>query len=520
MPRYELVTEKRNRFWDITLEGTRVVVRHGRRGTNGTYEDESLLSLEDARARFDQLVAEKLAEGYRLVSTTPPVTTPKRLRRLRRFEDGNSFREVELDGLALTQRTGLLKPAPGTEEPDPETTGFDTLKEASEAFERLVLVYGKRHTLTASQDTEVSTANQPQPATVAQSPGLEAAILATPDDPKPWAVYTDFLLSEGDARGDYAVAVRGGKSAELERLLRSAGTTLFGRLAPFARTLRLEHNAAGFPTAAELRALEELSLEAATRELLALPLSRFITSLGFGPPGRGDEESWAPTVRAVVESARAPNVRSLRFPYDSEQSGRAGFGDFSSCWRALPALEELHLRSDPGGVLGDIDAPRLKRFVRASNALSADELKSIVDARWPALEHLELWLGAPDHGGQATAELLAPLLRTRALPALTSLGLVNSALVDELLPMLVASPLLPRLRRLDLSFSGMTSADRLVAHAKSLAHLEVLDVQFNHLDPDECDRIAAVLPQAVVSGQYGYDEEEDEDEDRYDAVGE
>jgi hypothetical protein len=442
------------------------------------------------------------------------MTAPKRLRRLRRFEDGTSFREVELEGRAVTQRTGLLGSARGADEPDPETTGFDTLKDAEEAFERLVLVYGKRHTLTASKDTEVSAANEPPPApTEARSPELEAALLAAPDDPKPWAVYTDFLLSEGDVRGDYAVARRGSRGAEVERLLRLAGPALFGRLAPSARTLRLEHNAAGFPTAVELRALEELSLEGATHELLRLPISRFITSLSFGPPGRGDEASWAPTMRAVVDSSRAASVRSLRFPYDSEQPGRVGFGDLSSFWKRLPALEELHLRSAPGGVLGHIEAPRLKRFVRASTGLSRAELESIVEAGWPELEHLELWLGFPDQGGQSTAEVLSPLLRERSLPKLTTLGLVNSSLVGELLPMLVTSPLLPRLRRLDLSYSRLTSADRLIAHAKAFEHLEVLDLRLNQLDPEQCDRISAALPKAVVSSQFGEDEYDEDDDD-------
>jgi predicted DNA-binding WGR domain protein len=543
MPRYELVTDKRNRFWDITLEGRRIDLRFGRRGSNGEVGRESLPTVVAARARYEHLVAEKVAEGYRLVSGDQPATVAKKFRSLRRFEDGRLFREIELEGRTVTQRNGALDARPDAAPPDDEATAYDTEHEARDAFERIAFVYGKRHTLTVSEDIEVQPSDDPElevgptvaenaefeaaiaaAPTVAENPELEAASAAAPGDAEPWAVYTDFLLSEGDPRGEYAVLTRGGatKASDLARLLRLRGQALFGPLAAYARplALALQHNAAGFPTGVEVHPLEDLTLDEVTRHLLGLPLARFIESLRFGLSSGRQEDTWTTTMQAVIESPRAGALRSLEFSFEPEDSELSwvAFGDFSACWKGLPSLEVMRLRSGAGGVLGDIVAPRLKRFVRESGGLSSDELKSIVDAKWPALEHLELWLGTRSYGAQATGALLAPLLYERPLPKLTSLGLVNGEFPDELLPMLVTSPLLPKLRRLDLSKSTLTRADWLVAHAKAFEHLEVLDLSENLLDDEHCARLKAVLPNVVVDAQR--DDGGEDEEDRYAAVGE
>ena len=53
---------------------------------------------------------------------------------------------------------------------------------------------------------------------------LEAAIVAAPDDPGPWGVYSDWLQERGDALGDRIARPEGGHATWLEGLAREAAT--------------------------------------------------------------------------------------------------------------------------------------------------------------------------------------------------------------------------------------------------------------------------------------------------------
>ena len=53
-----------DKFWAITLEGTRHTVRFGRKGTAGQEQHKEFDNNPAARAAFDKLIAEKLKKGY------------------------------------------------------------------------------------------------------------------------------------------------------------------------------------------------------------------------------------------------------------------------------------------------------------------------------------------------------------------------------------------------------------------------------------------------------------------------
>jgi hypothetical protein len=272
----------------------------------------------------------------------------------------------------------------------------------------------------------------------------------------------------------------------------------------------------------------ELALADATREFLALPLAQFVEQLRFGLAHFESNNDWGPTLEAVTSSARASDIRSLRFDaytYADQEISWTGFGDFSAAWPKLPRLEELVIRSGAGGTLGTLELPALKKFVRISGGLGAAELRAITAADWPALEHLEIWLGTAAYEGEASLELLFPILGGRGLTNVRHLGLVNCELVDTLIPALAGSAILPRLRTLDLSKGtmGSVATTELLAHAARFAHLSALDLTENCLTDEECSRIRAALPQVAAGEQRGEREDGDEDHDddgRYVAVGE
>jgi predicted DNA-binding WGR domain protein/cell wall assembly regulator SMI1 len=59
-----------NKFWTLTLEGSKHVVEFGRVGTKGQEQTKAFDSPEAARVAFDKLVAEKLKKGYHDAGTT------------------------------------------------------------------------------------------------------------------------------------------------------------------------------------------------------------------------------------------------------------------------------------------------------------------------------------------------------------------------------------------------------------------------------------------------------------------
>ncbi|MDA7980664.1 MAG: STM4015 family protein [Pirellulales bacterium] len=61
---FEYADGKSFKFWMIDLQGTDIVTRYGRIGTNGQESKKSFASEEKARKEFDKLVKEKTRKGY------------------------------------------------------------------------------------------------------------------------------------------------------------------------------------------------------------------------------------------------------------------------------------------------------------------------------------------------------------------------------------------------------------------------------------------------------------------------
>jgi hypothetical protein len=196
------------------------------------------------------------------------------------------------------------------------------------------------------------------------------------------------------------------------------------------------------------------------------------------------------------------------------------YGDFSSSLNSFASLEVLNVRSGAGGSLGQVNLPRLRKFVRESGGLSGAELEEILAAKWPALESLELWFGSENYGAEGTTEHVQRLLAK--LPAgVTHLGLANCEFVHQLLPVLAASPVLKRLRTLDLSKGVLRDGDldTLLRDRAAFAHLDTLDLDENQIN-ERVEELKQALPKASCAQQRVDELDEDDEDGRYAAVGE
>jgi hypothetical protein len=87
--------------------------------------------------------------------------------------------------------------------------------------------------------------------------------------------------------------------------------------------------------------------------------------------------------------------------------------DVSPLFTAFPLLEVLGLRGGNRLSLGRPSHPKLKTLIVETGGLPGHVVREVCSADLPALEHLELWLGSENYGGDSTLADLAPILSGR-----------------------------------------------------------------------------------------------------------
>lgn len=354
------------------------------------------------------------------------------------------------------------------------------------------------------------------------APELEAAFVSRRDAASA-EVLSDVLQGSGDPVGELAALVRRFE-VQPRDWLEANREQVFGALQvdvdEHVRELEFVH---GFLDGVTLRANSlalrhakrgTIPLHLLTAQLLQSSLGRFVRRLRFGNPL---ELSWGETMAVVAASPQAAHVTELRFDdydYEDNELSWTAFGDFSQAWARLPSLEVLHVRAGGAGVLGRLELPRLRTFIRETGGLPVDQFDDLLAARWPKLEHLAVWTGREEYGAAVDVDRLEQLFQSPHLPSVRHFGLVNCEVVHEALPVLARSKLLPRLRSLDLSLGVLNDDDvpLLLSLAPAFRHLELLDLSENQLSPAGEAALRA-LGNVVLTGQR-------EDDERYTAIGE
>jgi hypothetical protein len=152
--------------------------------------------------------------------------------------------------------------------------------------------------------------------------------------------------------------------------------------------------------------------------------------------------------------------------------------DISPLFAAYPQMEHLCVRGADGLRLGSLKHDRLKSLVIQSGGLGANVVREVAAADLPELEHLELWLGTDGYGGDATVADLAPILDGESFPKLKYLGLRDSQIADDIARAVATSPMIERIRVLDLSMGALTDEGAAaLLTSPAIARLEKLDVR-------------------------------------------
>ncbi|NKZ01730.1 STM4015 family protein [Nocardiopsis alborubida] len=206
-----------------------------------------------------------------------------------------------------------------------------------------------------------------------------------------------------------------------------------------------------------------------------------------------------PLKRALLEVA--PDLTGLRslfycdVTFEEIEVSWIELGDMAPVLAAFPLLTEFAVRGT-----GDMSlhVPRhdsLRRLTLQGGGLPAKLTREIVSSGLPHLEHLELWLGVENYGGDTTPEDLAPVLSGEVFPGLGSLGLRNAEHTDDWVPVLAEAPVTSRLHTLDLSLGTLTDrgARALVEAAPAFGHLKRLDLHRHYLSEEMSGHVQAAF---------------------------
>jgi hypothetical protein len=200
--------------------------------------------------------------------------------------------------------------------------------------------------------------------------------------------------------------------------------------------------------------------------------------------------------------------------------------DVTPLLAGFPALEEFGVRGGTDLRFPAVRHEALRTLVVESGGLPAQVVRGISASDLPALEHLDLWLGTPDYGGDSEAADLEPLLSGARLPRLRHLALRNSEMQDAVAAAVASAPVVQRLEVLDLSMGVLTDEGAAaLLGGQPLTHLRKLDLHHHYLSEPFVERIRQTLQPAGVEVDLdrGHAEEDTGDDAtvwRYVAVGE
>ncbi len=189
--------------------------------------------------------------------------------------------------------------------------------------------------------------------------------------------------------------------------------------------------------------------------------------------------------------------------------------DISPILQAYPQLEILQVRGGDGLEFSPpIRHDNLKALIIETGGLSRDTVAQIFNMNLPALEHLELWFGSEDYGGNCWVEDLNPILFAEKFPNLTYLGLRNSQFADEIVNTIVGSLIIDSLSVLDLSMGTLSDVgSEQLFNCSAISNLDILNLSDNFISEKMvkklCDRFSKFGVQVLV------DRQEKENDDSY-----
>jgi hypothetical protein len=174
--------------------------------------------------------------------------------------------------------------------------------------------------------------------------------------------------------------------------------------------------------------------------------------------------------------------------------------DVGPLLNAFPKLEILRVRGGQGLRISRLEHQNLRALIVETGGFSRFTLRDLMDCNFPSLGHLELWLGARNHGWNATMAGLQPILNGARFPKLKHLGLRNSEIVNEIARAIVSAPVLSQLHTLDLSLGNLSDpGGRALMGVARYLPLQILNLSHHYLSPSVLKALKMKLRCKVIA---------------------
>lgn len=260
---------------------------------------------------------------------------------------------------------------------------------------------------------------------------------------------------------------------------------------------------------------DEKNMAEKVTELSNDPNAGKLEALVIGMWNEPYENSSSSIIDALVEAKnRFTNLKALFIGDMTGEDCEISWiiqSDISPILRAYPNLEILQVK---GGTHLAFNPPirhdNLKALIVETGGLSRVTVDEICTMNLPALEHLEIWFGSANYGGDTWIENVKPILEDLIFPNLNYLGLCNSEFTDEIAHAIVYSPLLDSISVLDLSMGTLgNDAAQVLLDCPKINNLDMLNLDDNFLSTETLKKFFK-LDVEVFS-----EEQKEEDEDYY-----
>jgi hypothetical protein len=192
--------------------------------------------------------------------------------------------------------------------------------------------------------------------------------------------------------------------------------------------------------------------------------------------------------------------------------------DLSPLLEAFPSLQLLRARGGTSLELKKTRHQNLRALALEAGGLPVDVVRSVCSSDFPNLEHLELWLGTDNYGGDSSVQDLQPIFSGKLFPKLKYLGLRNCQYADDIAGVIVNSPIIERIETLDLSLGTLTDVGaKALLSIPTGGSLKKVNIHHNYVDSAILKQLKALSVPFDTSNPEHMDQD---DEWRFVAVGE
>lgn len=205
----------------------------------------------------------------------------------------------------------------------------------------------------------------------------------------------------------------------------------------------------------------------------------------------------------VAAREKLPNLRHLFFGdivMEESEISWIETTNLTPLLEAYPQLETLMIRGTNGLKLGPVTHNHLKKLVIQSGGLDRKVVQDVIMSTLPVLEHLEFYLGVANYGATSEVDDFTPLLRGDRFPKLQYLGLRNSEIADDLAAVVANSPVLDKIRVLDMSLGTLgDDGARALLKSDQVKKLQKLDLHHHYISKEVMEELSKLPIEVDIS---------------------